>query len=380
MKGSFRIAKIFGIPVELHWTFALILIWIVYSSYIAGASAVGILINVAFLLSLFACVVLHEFGHALTARRFGVNTRDIILSPIGGIARLDKLPEKPVQEFLVAIAGPLVNIVIAFLLMPYLLFSPVEGFLQDLVTLSILREGITEFVPGLIALNFLLAAFNLLPAFPMDGGRILRSLLAIKMDRVKATVVAARIGQLFAVLFILWAFLPDEVLANIGLSNGGLFTAFIGLFVFLTANQEMQAARLDAVLSGGNVREVMRTEYTTVHPDDPVWIPVSYFRQGTESYFLVVNREGKLIGALQEPALLLAMKNNQTNIEVSELMLSEEEMPHLNAEENLKEAYGKFQQSSFSILPVKRGDEIVGVLDVKLVAHYLELQKKLGKL
>jgi CBS domain-containing protein len=264
--------------------------------------------------------------------------------------------------------------------MPYLLFSPVEGFLQDLVTLSILREGITEFVPGLIALNFLLAAFNLLPAFPMDGGRILRSLLAIKMDRVKATVVAARIGQLFAVLFILWAFLPDEVLSNIGLSNGGLFTAFIGLFVFLTANQEMQAARLDAVLSGGNVREVMRTEYTTVHPDDPVWIPVSYFRQGTESYFLVVNREGKLIGALQEPALLLAMKNNQTNIEVSELMLSEEEMLHLNAEENLKEAYGKFQQSSFSILPVKRGDEIVGVLDVKLVAHYLELQKKLGKL
>jgi Zn-dependent protease/CBS domain-containing protein len=380
LKGSFRIAKIFGIPVELHWTFALILLWIVYSSYMAGASITGIMINVAFLLSLFACVVLHEFGHALTARRFGVKTRDIILSPIGGIARLDRLPEKPMQEFLVAVAGPLVNIAIAILLMPYLLFKPIDGFLQDLITLSVLREGITEFVPGLIALNFLLAAFNLLPAFPMDGGRILRSLLAIKMERVLATKVAARIGQAFAVLFILWAFLPDEVLANVGLSNGGLLTAFIGLFVFLTANQEMQSARLDAILSGGLVKEVMRTEFTLVHEDDPVWIPISYFRQGTESYFLVANREGLIVGALQEEALLLAMKNNQTNLEVSELMIPGEDIQALEPEETLKAAYAKFQQSSFSILPVKRDQEIIGVLDIKLVTHYLELQKKLGQL
>jgi CBS domain-containing protein len=214
----------------------------------------------------------------------------------------------------------------------------------------------------------------------MDGGRILRSLLAIKMERVLATKVAARIGQAFAVLFILWAFLPDEVLANVGLSNGGLLTAFIGLFVFLTANQEMQSARLDAVLSGGLVKEVMRTEFTLVHEDDPVWIPISYFRQGTESYFLVANREGLIVGALQEEALLLAMKNNQTNLEVSELMIPGEDIQALEPEETLKAAYAKFQQSSFSILPVKRDQEIIGVLDIKLVTHYLELQKKLGQL
>ena len=345
-----------------------------------GASIVGILVNVAFLLSLFTCVLLHEFGHALTARRYGVKTRDIILSPIGGIARLNKLPEKPFQEFLVAIAGPLVNIVIAILLMPYFLLYPVEGFLHDLVTLSFLRNGLTQFVPGLIALNFLLAGFNLLPAFPMDGGRILRSLLATFMNRVQATRIAGILGQVFAVFFILWGFLPDEYLAYVGLTNGGFFTSIIGLLVFFSAFQEIQSARLEGVLSEGTVQEVMRGTFTDINPEDPAWIPISYLRQGQENNFLVMDKEDNLIGTLQEEELLLAIKNNQTNLEVADLMLKGEDIPRLQPVDNLKQAFGQLQQSSYAILPVERDGKIVGVVDVKLISHYLELQKKLGRI
>jgi Zn-dependent protease/CBS domain-containing protein len=378
LRGSFRVAKFFGIPVELHWSFALLLGWIIFSSISSGANAWGVFINVAFVLSLFTCVVLHEFGHALTARRFGVNTKDIILSPIGGIARLDKLPEKPFQEFLVAIAGPAVNVVIAFLLMPYLIIFPVPGFFENLFTMAIFRGAPLEFVPGLITINFLLAAFNMLPAFPMDGGRILRSLLAIKFPRVTATKVAARIGQLFAVLFILWAILPDAYLP-FGISNGGLLTAFIGMFVFLTANQELQSAKLESVLSAGMVRDIMRTQFTLIQPSDAIWIPVSYHRQNTESNFLVTNEDGKIIGTLEEEHLIIAIKNNQTEKEVGELII-EGEVPVLNPMDSLKRAYEKIQTGKFSILPVVVDDQLVGVLDVKLIAHYLQMQKKMGSI
>lgn len=220
MRGTFQIAKLFGIPVLIHWSFALLIAWVIVSGYSSGLDVIGIVWLTLLMFSIFFCVVLHEYGHALTARRYGVGTKDIVLLPIGGVARLDKLPEKPVQELLVAAAGPLVNIAIAILLSPYFFWISMDSVQKEMVE----GEGIvsTTFVPYLISLNIMLALFNLLPAFPMDGGRILRSLLAIRLGREKATKIAAIVGQIFAVAFVVASIYPLQ---------SPVF-ALLGVFIF----------------------------------------------------------------------------------------------------------------------------------------------------
>jgi Zn-dependent protease len=189
MKGSLRIAKIFNIPVEVHWSFLLLFVYVIYLAIQENWGVLGAISASLFVVVLFLCVVLHEFGHALMAKRFDVQTRDITLYPIGGVARLESLPRKPVQEFWVAIAGPLVNIAIALILLPVLLFLGTDTILDVFYSLYNQSDSDNFFMPsnlpvyayialGLIGLNLTLALFNLIPAFPMDGGRVLRAILS----------------------------------------------------------------------------------------------------------------------------------------------------------------------------------------------------------
>ena len=228
MKGAFRIITLFGIPVQLHWSFGLIVFWILYVAYSSGMDLQSMLWFSLFIIALFICVVMHEFGHALSARRYGVNTRDITLLPIGGVARLERLPDKPIQEFVVAIAGPLVNVAIALVLgLGLWLFSSYDeilGVIQQMDQQNAF-SGLLNFVIMLVCLNAMLVGFNLLPAFPMDGGRIFRSLLSIRLGRVKATRIASYIGQLLALGFFGW-----------GMYNGEFILGLIGIFVFFTGS------------------------------------------------------------------------------------------------------------------------------------------------
>jgi Zn-dependent protease len=187
MRGSIKIAAVAGIGIYLHWTFAVLMAWLLMGGLIQGGAVSKMLLPLVFMLSLFACVVLHELGHALTAKRCGIKTRDITLLPIGGIARLERIPEKPMQEFLVAIAGPIVNLIIAALLLGVLAF---QG--GPLIPSAQAQLSYTDFLPRLLSVNLFLVAFNLLPAFPMDGGRILRALLAIRMGRRQATAICSQ--------------------------------------------------------------------------------------------------------------------------------------------------------------------------------------------
>ena len=228
--GSWRIGRAFGIGIYVHWTFLLLLGFIAYQGWgIDGAS--GPLHTSMLVVLLFTCVVLHELGHALMARRFGVGTRDITLYPIGGVARLERMPEKPWEELCIAVAGPAVNVVIAALLVVPLLFLRGSQPADDLVQVG--RDG---YVLDLFRINVSLILFNLLPAFPMDGGRVLRALLIPAFGRLNATRTAATVGAAFALLF---------VLAGMTLEDCGMLMV-LGPFVFLAGQQELAFVRSQA--------------------------------------------------------------------------------------------------------------------------------------
>ena len=195
MRWSWRLGRLAGIDVKVHATFFLLVAWVGMTYWLAGQGVAGVLSGILFILLFFGCVVLHELGHALTARRFGVETRDIILLPIGGVARLDHIPDKPRQELWIAAAGPAVNVAIATGLFVWL---QITGGWEPLKQMS-MTGGATP--QKLAVLNVFLALFNLIPAFPMDGGRMLRAVLAMRLEYVQATQMAASIGQGLAYVF-----------------------------------------------------------------------------------------------------------------------------------------------------------------------------------
>lgn len=238
MKWSWKLGRFLGIDVHLHFTFLLMLGFIALRAVFSGGGWWGAVEGVGFMLALFGCVLLHEYGHALAARTVGVGTRDITLYPIGGVAQLERMPRNPWHELWVAAAGPLVNVVIAAGLFVWLgatnLFTPLDqlGFVQG------------SFAAQLLGVNVSLVLFNLLPAFPMDGGRMVRAVLALWLDYAQATRIAATLGKGFAVLFGL-----------AGFWFGNFSLGLIALFIWFAASQEANAAEAPrpTVLNMGEV-------------------------------------------------------------------------------------------------------------------------------
>ena len=223
MKGAFRIGSYRNIGVYIHWTFLILLIWVGGNSFFDGSSVNDIAKEIGFILMVFLCVLLHEFGHALSAARYGIPTKDITLLPIGGLARLEKIPEKPWHELVVAIAGPAVNVGIIIILAAVMYFGKGLPLGFDMLEMES-----NSLLVNLLLVNISLVVFNMIPAFPMDGGRILRSLLAMKLSKVKATKIAVRIGQVISIGFVIlgWLYSPMLIL--------------IGIFIFFGAKAELK--------------------------------------------------------------------------------------------------------------------------------------------
>ncbi|MEO6131282.1 MAG: site-2 protease family protein [Saprospiraceae bacterium] len=246
MKGSFHIATVSGIPVKIHWSFGLLLLWVAYETSKEGFQPLLLLLSIAIVLSVFFCVILHEFGHALAARRFGVKTFDIIMTPIGGIARLERMPEGKGQEFWVAIAGPCVNfLIVGVIWLSYALF---KGEVFPLFSSSFWNfdQEATSYFKIILLANGYLGTFNLLPAFPMDGGRILRSLLSLRMDRSKATQIASYAGQLIAVVMFAYGVMRNRPTLTL-----------IGVFIFFAARQENKALQRQTWLTKTKASDIM---------------------------------------------------------------------------------------------------------------------------
>ena len=331
MSGSWRIGRLAGIDVYVHFTFLLLLGWVAVSYYTAHADWAEALQGVIFILALFGIVVLHELGHALAARRYGIRTRDITLLPIGGVARLERMPEDPKQELVVALAGPAVNVVLAAAIyFGWLLSSGLAPVAE------VPRVG-GSFVDQLFWVNVSLALFNLLPAFPMDGGRVLRALLAMRMDYVRATQVAARIGQGMAIVFVFVGLLFNP------------FLIFIGLFVWLGANAEASMVQMRSALGGIPVSRVMITEFRVLRPDDPLERAIEHHTAGFQQDFPVVE-DGTLVGVLTRNDLASAIARFGTSARVGDVM--RRDFVTVSPREMLHTAFAKLQECDCHTLPV----------------------------
>lgn len=321
---SLRLGSLFGIPIYLHWTFLLLIVWLVTAPLFSGApeaASVG-LRTAGFVLAIFGCVVLHELGHALAARRFGIATRDITLLPIGGLARLEKMPEKPMQELIVALAGPAVNVVIAAVAIPAVLVldgpnaflgGAVEGEATDTVALYQ-----TNFLAALAMVNIFLVVFNMIPALPMDGGRVLRAVLAMTTDRGRATTIAAAVGQVVAVGFVL-----------LGLFTGHILLMLIGVFVFLGAGAEAQSERFRSALEGLRARDAMITRFRSLRVSSTLRQAVDELLAGSQQDFPVLRDDARgdddaaaLVGVLARADLLRAMAQERVSDPISSIMRS----------------------------------------------------------
>lgn len=356
-------ATIAGIPVLLHWSFGLLFVWLGYVGISEGMNAVGILWFFLFALLLFVCVVVHEFGHALTARKFKVGTKDIILSPLGGLARLNRLPDEPIHEFLIALAGPAMNVLIALLLLPIIWISSSMSFvITD--TADVLFTKPANLLPLLFYTNITLVIFNMIPAFPMDGGRVLRSLLSMGMDRFKATKFAVVIGQVFGMVFLVG-----------GIYLGELILGLIGVFVFFMASAELQSARTDSVLSNKKVGEAMRTTFSRVRINQKLGELAAYFMSGMETSFLVFEENGyEFAGFLNTTAIESGFRSGASETSIGELM--EKKVSYVFSDSSLKDAFYKMMEEEVDILPVLSGREIVGVVDKRIVHMALQLNPK----
>ncbi len=341
MKWSLKIGEFAGIGVYLHWTFSLLIGWVFMAHLAEGETPLEAFGGVVFILTLFACVVMHEFGHALTAKRFGVKTRDITLLPIGGVARLERIPEKPMQEFWVAVAGPAVNVVIAALLFVVLLVSGGMGGFPGVQWF----EG--GFLSQLMWLNLWIVGFNLLPAFPMDGGRVLRSLLAIRMGRRRATSVAANIGQAMAIIFGVVGFFINP------------FLIFIAIVVYLGAQAEASQVEMQSVLEGLRVRDGMMTRFQTLSAQDPLSRAVEELLAGSQHDFPVLN-DGFLVGVLRREDLIKALADGHHASIIADVMCLD--CGPVGEKDALSTALEEMSRNQRVTAPVMRGAQIIGLL------------------
>ncbi len=351
MGWSLPIFRVAGIQLRIHITFLLLIAWLAFGYYAQGGSAAAAS-RVIFVLLLFLCVVLHEFGHAFAAKAFGINTPDITLLPIGGVARLERMPEEPVQELIIAVAGPLVNVVIALGLF-------VAGGSQGLLNPSTVEGG--GLIAQLLTINIILVLFNLLPAFPMDGGRVLRALLATRMSYARATQVAATVGQGFAFVFGFLGLLWNP------------FLIFIALFVYIGASQEAALAQMKDVSRRFPVSSAMVREFRTLSEDATLQEAVDALLATSQHDFPVIDETGSVVGLLTRQDLIGALRKNDPTLRVGDVM--RRDIPTVTTGTRFEDAFRIMQECNCPAVPVlDRMKRLVGLLTPENVTELMMVQ------
>jgi Zn-dependent protease/CBS domain-containing protein len=357
MGGAFKIGRVAGIDLKVHWTFFLLLAFYAFAGYQGSGSLTNALITALIIVALFVCVVLHEYGHSLVAQRLGIEIQDITVLPIGGVARLKSLPEKPWDEVKIAIAGPLVNVVLAPIFFAIALLLGAGPF--DIANIVQGGNSLGQIFAYLGFINVGLVVFNLIPAFPLDGGRVLRGLLATRLGVVRATDVSAAIGQFFAAAFFL-----------IGLLGGNFLLALVAVFIFFGATGEAQMVRQQKLRSGLTVSDVMGTKprTETVTPSHTFGQVLDSVIHGYQEDFPVVDESGNLVGMLTRDEIMTAAHSPERYSSVRDLMKTN--VPTISSQADLfEEGLSILQQSGLRALPVTENGELVGMLTIEDVGH-----------
>jgi len=359
MSWSLNIGRVAGTMVRIHLTFLLFLAWIFAASY-ASNGATAAWDTLLFVVLLFLCVLLHEFGHIFTARAFGVSTPYVTLLPIGGVAQLERIPEEPWEEFLIAIAGPMVNVVITILLV-FIGGASLHGYAATAIDNTQI-----SMIDRLAAVNLFLALFNLIPAFPMDGGRVLRALLASRLGYVRATEISASIGQFVAF-----------TLGFIGLMYNPILI-FIAIFVYLAASSEAHMVALRAASHGVPVSHAMMTHFETLSPDGHLDGAVQTLLQTGQGEFPVVDGAGKPVGVLDRGALIRALKTLGPDARVADAMSPE--FPTIGYRMTLEQAFKLMQEKAAPVVGVTDGTgKLTGLITGETIAEMMMLQEALPR-
>jgi Zn-dependent protease/CBS domain-containing protein len=356
MKWSWKIARVGGIDVYLHFTFLIVVAWIGLAYWQLEGTLTAVAYGVGFILALFACVVLHEFGHALAAARFGIRTRSIVLLPIGGIASIERNPDDPYQEILIALAGPAVSFAIAGLL--WLILR--AGGLTVAFDAATLTEG--GFLQRLALVNLLLGGFNLLPAFPMDGGRVFRALLSLQLGPVRATRIAAFVAQGLALL-----------IALVGIRYN-LFLVLIAMFIWMGAVTEASLVSARSVLAGTTARSAMETNFQVLQPDDSLGQAVALTLDGSQKDFPVV-RDGDVVGVLRQVGLLRGLHDQGKLCRVDRVM--DPPPPRMDIGDSLEHALEDMGADSASMLAVLEHGRLAGIIDLENLMELLRIRQAL---
>ena len=358
MGWSTKIGRIAGIDLYMHATFPLLFVWVGFVYWLQTGTLGGVIFGMSFIAVLFVCVVLHEYGHALTARRYGIGTRYITLLPIGGVAMLERMPKDPGQEIVVALMGPAVNVAIALGLFMILGLTGAGGA-ADQVAGPMLMPA--NFLQSVLFANIFLAVFNMIPAFPMDGGRVLRAALSFRLGRLQATRLAARIGQGLALL-----------LGLVGLFGNPLLI-LIAVFVWVGAAAEAGASEVETQLQGKPVSRAMITDFHVLAPDATLGDAVDMTLAGTQKDFPVLDH-GQVVGVANQSAILRGLRDHGLKGRIADVMV-----PAVTAEihAELATLLENLQKEEVRLICILHRGRLVGLVDLDNISEYLRIQSAL---
>jgi Zn-dependent protease len=370
MDSSLKIARIWGIDIQVHWSFVLILF---YGAFLFSRNAsnvlAGAIYGVIVILLLFVCVVLHEFGHAITAKYFGINVPHITLLPIGGVAQLERMPRKPMHEFLIAIAGPAVNFVLAALLLPVALLvvsmSMRAGTIWTIIP-ALMRAAQSMSLAGLLltlaGTNLLLGIFNLLPAFPMDGGRILRALLALRLQYIPATRIAVLVGRGMAILFAIW-----------GIFGGDILLLLIAFFVYVGGRGELEAVQSRYILKDFSARQAVNKDAHVLYTSEPISRAVDYIMTSYQGDFPVYDLGHNMVGVLTRPRLVATLRGQGQEGRIVDVMIPHARVPVTDAETSLADVWEKMLEARSRVIIVQDQGQFLGLITLDDISELIQV-------